>query len=186
MTRVAIICPGPGAEAFRRDSESCVIAVNRAIATATDADVWAFSDLHTPAMAVATDDPRHLVDVHGGCAALCTLDATRLKLLEGGIGDGRRWLSIDMIEQARPIPPSIGWMATTATRAVGMAVWMGADQIDVYGSPLRGDTDWDGYVDDRQDRRAARWRDERVTWSRIAKVLKGRIIAFQRVGADDT
>ncbi len=181
--RVAIVCPGPGAQMIRGIEHTYhrVVAVNRAILTAECTMTWVCLDAHTARWVVqkrgehgfslvAHDIVCSLAEYRNICG-----EFPGIKIV-----NNVEHTSLD-IGQTDVAWKKFGASVALAVAAVGPEKLKPVGQIDVYGVGWKGEKDFDRFSDDRQRRDEDRWEEDKKVWLATARHLMLKGIRIRRM-----
>ena len=180
--KAAILNPGPSLNTTYkgRHGYDVVIGVNRTM-LAHDLDWWVWMDTNPPMPRRVWEAPDdewkrekpatapHQFTTGTGAEYLESQDLPR---------DGNVWRFNDYQDY---IPNRLKWHVFSATAAISLAFLLGATSADVYGADMRGESDFDGSRDTRDNRDEKRWLREAGIWNETIAWLSFNGMAVRRI-----
>jgi hypothetical protein len=172
----AILSPGPSLPlTYEPNGHSVVIGVNRAV-LAFRCDWWCFTDWQSFLHSHHVADVAKLGLFFSGTA----LDELLRRGMGGRMQEARTLVAFEDIDPERT-RDRLKWGLFSATAALWLACYLGAEQISVYGADWTDEPDYDGVKVKGCNRDAARWDVEQGIWLATCGYLAGRGTTVKRI-----
>lgn len=153
--RAAILCPGPSFQSFLDQpdlSYDMYLGVNRA-AEAYPCDWWVFGDQKCFDMYTPIGFPK----------IFTRRKWTAIERDRHVNADAYQWTNFPILDNRHP------QLTYTMNIAIGVAVWLGAKAITIYGCDWKGIEDWDGTPFTGPYRSDQRWKNEEHAYNIIVR-----------------
>lgn len=158
---VAVLCPGPTLLDTFCGGYDLLIGVNRAV-LAVPCDWWTFYDPRVWRKCHPKPEPRIFTS----------------RDMAGALGI-ENCLTYEVVK--RKHGDNCFWRKFSATSALVLACYLGADHIDMHGAGMVGDKDYDGTTDPSNHRTDGRWCKEAAILQSVIEHLNERGTTVKRV-----